>query len=243
MPTATAPPAFTPSSASSKLTELIRAPAPKARTTPTQRSGHRRARPTIAPMTSEEAASAPQPRASSTGAPYYPRRRCPRGSTPSPTARTAPRRSRTSASAGRTSSSRTRRATRSTSASSCGSARRPACCRRSCATAARRSRSASRPAAADACAEPPVGGCASDGEAEGGLGVGLALEGQLLARCVEAGDPRCDPLRDDDLTAGGLPLQARGGFDDVTDRGEVVEGALADVAHERLSDVQADAEL
>src|SRR5262245_22062281 len=53
-----------PSSARSKLTALISAPAPKASTAPTRRSGHLRAIPKIAPRISDDAASAPQPTAS-----------------------------------------------------------------------------------------------------------------------------------------------------------------------------------
>ena len=52
---------LSPSWASSKLTALISAPAPKARTRPTCRGGQRRAKLSSAPMTSELAASAPQP--------------------------------------------------------------------------------------------------------------------------------------------------------------------------------------
>ena len=55
------PPIFAPSSASSKLTALISAPAPKARTRPTWRCGQRRANASSTPSTSEDAASAPHP--------------------------------------------------------------------------------------------------------------------------------------------------------------------------------------
>ena len=61
--TAAPPPTFAPSSARSKLTALISAPAPNARTRPTSRVRPRRASPSSAPRTSEEAASAPQPSA------------------------------------------------------------------------------------------------------------------------------------------------------------------------------------
>ena len=63
-PTATRRPTSRPSSNRSKLTALISAPAPNARTTPTTRSGHSRTRPSSPPRISEDAASAPQPRAS-----------------------------------------------------------------------------------------------------------------------------------------------------------------------------------
>src|SRR3954451_2424055 len=52
-----------PSSARSKLTALMSAPAPKASTSPTHALGHGRARPNSAPMTSDDAASAPHPSA------------------------------------------------------------------------------------------------------------------------------------------------------------------------------------
>src|SRR4051794_23277135 len=52
-----------PSSARSKLTALMSAPAPKASTSPTALPGHCRARPNSAPMTSDDAASAPHPNA------------------------------------------------------------------------------------------------------------------------------------------------------------------------------------
>src|SRR3954469_859462 len=61
MPVAPAPPTRSPSSANSKLTALISAPAPKARTSPTWRGDQRRTKLSSAPMTSELAASAPQP--------------------------------------------------------------------------------------------------------------------------------------------------------------------------------------
>src|SRR3954469_3835087 len=56
-----------PSSKRSKLTALISAPAPKASTDPISRGDHSRTRPSTAPMTSDDAASAPQPSASPTG--------------------------------------------------------------------------------------------------------------------------------------------------------------------------------
>lgn len=55
-----------PSCARSKLTALIRAPAPKASTSPTRRSCQGLAVPSSAPMTSDEAASAPHPSAAVT---------------------------------------------------------------------------------------------------------------------------------------------------------------------------------
>src|ERR1700709_517917 len=61
MPVAPAPPTPSPSPANSKLTALISAPAPKARTRPTSRGDQRQAKLSSAPMTSELAASAPQP--------------------------------------------------------------------------------------------------------------------------------------------------------------------------------------
>src|SRR4051794_762535 len=61
MPVAPALPTSSPSWASSKLTALISAPAPKARTRPTCRGDQRCAKLSNAPMTSELAASAPQP--------------------------------------------------------------------------------------------------------------------------------------------------------------------------------------
>src|SRR4051794_35082547 len=61
MPVAPALPTSSPSWASSKLTALINAPAPKARTRPTCRLGQRRAELSSAPMTSELAARAPPP--------------------------------------------------------------------------------------------------------------------------------------------------------------------------------------
>src|SRR3954453_21435673 len=63
MPTVPGSPSFEPSSTRSKLTALISAPAPNARTMPTARSDHGRARPSSAPRTSEDAASAPHPSA------------------------------------------------------------------------------------------------------------------------------------------------------------------------------------
>src|SRR5829696_7557381 len=64
------PPAiFTPSSASSKLTALISAPAPKPSTSPIALRGHDRASPISAPTASDDAASAPQPSAVPTLAP------------------------------------------------------------------------------------------------------------------------------------------------------------------------------
>src|SRR3954451_22092346 len=62
------PPAFAPSSASSKLIALMSAPAPKASTRPTHCLGHRRAKASRTPSRSEEAASAPQPSAASMSA-------------------------------------------------------------------------------------------------------------------------------------------------------------------------------
>lgn len=56
-------PTWLPSSHRSKLTALIRAPAPKASTSPTRRDGHGLSMPSSAPMTSEDAASAPHPTA------------------------------------------------------------------------------------------------------------------------------------------------------------------------------------
>src|SRR5829696_10163894 len=67
--TGSAPASFTPSSASSKLTALISAPAPKPSTSPIARRGHGRANPIRAPTTSDDAASAPQPSAAATLAP------------------------------------------------------------------------------------------------------------------------------------------------------------------------------
>src|SRR4051794_5753006 len=68
MPTATesAPPICTPSSASSKLTALSNAPAPKPSTSPTRRLGQGRARPIRAPSTRDEAATDPHPSAAPT---------------------------------------------------------------------------------------------------------------------------------------------------------------------------------
>ena len=63
IPTDGAPPTFTPSSKSSKLTALTSAPAPKASTRPISRDGHDRARPSSIPSTSDEAATNPQPNA------------------------------------------------------------------------------------------------------------------------------------------------------------------------------------
>src|SRR3954451_16803687 len=63
MATVPGPPTRAPSSARSKLTALIRAPAPKASTSPTASSFQRRARPRKPPRTSDEAARAPQARA------------------------------------------------------------------------------------------------------------------------------------------------------------------------------------
>ena len=60
------PPTSIPSSASSKLTALMSAPAPKASTSPTCRSDHGRAKASSAPITSDPAASEPQPSAAST---------------------------------------------------------------------------------------------------------------------------------------------------------------------------------
>ena len=56
-----------PSWASSKLTALISAPAPKASTRPIWRSGHLRMNASSAPMISEEAARVPHPSAGSMG--------------------------------------------------------------------------------------------------------------------------------------------------------------------------------
>ena len=67
MPTAAAPPTWMPSSKSSKLTALMSAPAPNASTSPTSRSGHVRASPSSIPITSDEAATAPQRIAAPTG--------------------------------------------------------------------------------------------------------------------------------------------------------------------------------
>src|SRR4051812_11189729 len=64
-----------PSSARSKLTALMSAPAPKASTSPTHALGHGRARPNSAPMTSDDAASAPHPSAVAIDAGRYPWRR------------------------------------------------------------------------------------------------------------------------------------------------------------------------
>jgi hypothetical protein len=61
-----ASPSAAPSCARSKLTALINAPAPKAKTSPTRRDGHGRNSPRNAPITSEDAASTPQPTAAVT---------------------------------------------------------------------------------------------------------------------------------------------------------------------------------
>src|SRR5919108_4906124 len=66
MPTGPAPPILTPSWASSKLTALISAPPPNASTSPTSCSLQSRASERRAPMTSDEAASAPHPSAAAT---------------------------------------------------------------------------------------------------------------------------------------------------------------------------------
>ena len=71
MPTDSPLPTSSPSSASSKETELTSAPAPKASTRPTHLSGHLRASPSSAPITSDDAASAPQTRADPIGALRY----------------------------------------------------------------------------------------------------------------------------------------------------------------------------
>src|SRR5215212_748669 len=70
MPSATGLPTCAPSSARSKLTALISAPAPKASTSPTIRCGRGRASPSSAPMISDDAASAPQPRAAPIASDY-----------------------------------------------------------------------------------------------------------------------------------------------------------------------------
>src|SRR5207247_9751692 len=62
-PTDAAPPTATPSSNNSKLTALMRAPAPNASTSPISRAGHDRASPRSMPSTSDEAATTPQPNA------------------------------------------------------------------------------------------------------------------------------------------------------------------------------------
>src|SRR4051812_1282211 len=59
MATVPGPPTCAPSSARSKLTALISAPAPKASTSPMSRPGHGRADPRSPPMTRDDAASAP----------------------------------------------------------------------------------------------------------------------------------------------------------------------------------------
>jgi hypothetical protein len=64
--TGSAPASFTPSSASSKLTALMSAPAPKPSTSPTGWRGQGRASPISAPSTSDDAARAPQPSAAAT---------------------------------------------------------------------------------------------------------------------------------------------------------------------------------
>src|SRR3954470_9015219 len=63
MATVPGPPTCAPSSARSKLTALIRAPAPKASTSPMRRPGHGCAEPRSPPMTRDDAASAPHPSA------------------------------------------------------------------------------------------------------------------------------------------------------------------------------------
>ena len=60
MPTDRPLPTSSPSSASSYETELTSAPAPKASTRPTQVSGHLRASPSSAPITSDEPPAAPE---------------------------------------------------------------------------------------------------------------------------------------------------------------------------------------
>src|SRR3954452_19678235 len=66
------PPIRSPSSASSKATLEIRAPAPNPNTAPTGAGSQCRISARRAPMTNEEAASAPQPRAVSTSTPATP---------------------------------------------------------------------------------------------------------------------------------------------------------------------------
>src|SRR5215218_6008755 len=71
MPMTPGSPIFAPSWARSKLTALMSAPAPNARTRPMTRLGHGRTTPMAAPITSDEAAMAPQ-RIASVTAPTVP---------------------------------------------------------------------------------------------------------------------------------------------------------------------------
>ena len=64
--TGTPPPSRIPSPNSSKLTALISAPAPKPSTSPMNLRGHGRARPSTAPITSDDAATTPQTTAAAT---------------------------------------------------------------------------------------------------------------------------------------------------------------------------------
>src|SRR5215213_6599844 len=72
MATASPPPSRTPSCARSKLTALIKAPAPNPSTAPTRRAGHVRTSPIAAPSTNEDAASAPHASADVTCASCHP---------------------------------------------------------------------------------------------------------------------------------------------------------------------------